>query len=44
VPGVQEVSIGHALIADALWLGLGGAVGAYLRCLHLAQIDAVRPR
>jgi pyridoxine 5-phosphate synthase len=44
VPGVQEVSIGHALIADALWLGLGGAVGAYLRCIHLAQIDAVRPR
>jgi len=29
VPGVLEVSIGHALIADALWMGLGEAVKAY---------------
>jgi pyridoxine 5-phosphate synthase len=28
---VQEVSIGHALIADALQMGLGKAVQAYLR-------------
>jgi pyridoxine 5-phosphate synthase len=28
--GIDEVSIGHALIADALELGLGGAVRAYL--------------
>ncbi len=29
VPGVDEVSIGHALIADALELGLGAAVRRY---------------
>ncbi|RMG12422.1 MAG: pyridoxine 5'-phosphate synthase [Planctomycetota bacterium] len=33
VPGLQEVSIGHALIADALELGMAGAVRAYLACL-----------
>ena len=33
VPGVQEVSIGHALIADAVELGLGATVKAYLRCM-----------
>ncbi len=36
VPGVQEVSIGHALIADALERGLGEAVRDYLRCIHRA--------
>jgi pyridoxine 5-phosphate synthase len=35
VPGVQEVSIGHALIADALELGLTETVRDYLRCMHL---------
>jgi len=30
VPGVREVSIGHALLADALELGYGAAVEAYL--------------
>lgn len=34
VPGVSEVSIGHALIADALELGYAGAVAAYRRCLQ----------
>ncbi|MFT6591320.1 MAG: pyridoxine 5-phosphate synthase [Rhodoferax sp.] len=34
VPGVAEVSIGHALIADALELGYSATVEAYLRCLH----------
>jgi pyridoxine 5-phosphate synthase len=34
VPGVSEVSIGHALIADALELGYGETVKAYLRCLQ----------
>ena len=29
VPGLQEVSIGHALISDALELGYAGAVQAY---------------
>jgi pyridoxine 5-phosphate synthase len=33
VPGVQEVSIGHALIADALELGYAATVKAYLECL-----------
>lgn len=33
VPGVAEVSIGHALIADALTLGYSATVQAYLRCL-----------
>ena len=32
VPGVLEVSIGHALIADALELGYGDTVRAYQRC------------
>ncbi|MEI7514862.1 MAG: pyridoxine 5'-phosphate synthase [Betaproteobacteria bacterium] len=34
VPGLSEVSIGHALIGDALELGYAGAVIAYLRCLR----------
>ena len=33
VPSVQEVSIGHALIADALEVGYAATVQAYLRCL-----------
>jgi pyridoxine 5-phosphate synthase len=33
VPGVQEVSIGHALIADALEFGYAATIAAYLRCL-----------
>ena len=34
VPGVLEVSIGHALIADALELGYAATVQAYLACIH----------
>jgi pyridoxine 5-phosphate synthase len=37
VPGVQEVSIGHALISDALELGLSETVREYLRCIHRAE-------
>ncbi len=37
VPGVQEVSIGHALIADTLELGMAETVHAYLRCIHAAD-------
>ncbi|WP_428419949.1 pyridoxine 5'-phosphate synthase [Methylibium sp.] len=37
VPGVREVSIGHALIADALELGLTETVRDYLRCIHRAS-------
>ena len=36
VPGVAEVSIGHALIADALEQGYTGAVRAYLACIDAA--------
>ncbi len=37
VPGVAEVSIGHALIADALELGYGATVQDYRRCIDEAQ-------
>ncbi len=40
VPHVDEVSIGHALIADALEFGLGETVRRYLaviRSAHAAQ-------
>jgi pyridoxine 5-phosphate synthase len=33
VPGVQEVSIGHALVADALEMGYAETVQAYLACI-----------
>ncbi|MCK4672767.1 pyridoxine 5'-phosphate synthase [candidate division WOR-3 bacterium] len=33
IPGILEVSIGHALIADALEMGLFNAVKAYLKIL-----------
>jgi pyridoxine 5-phosphate synthase len=33
VPGLLEVSIGHALIADALEMGYGATIKAYLGCL-----------
>ena len=36
VPGVLEVSIGHALIADALELGYDAAVKDYLKCINVA--------
>lgn len=37
VPGVQEVSIGHALIADALELGYSVTIADYLRCIVAAK-------
>jgi pyridoxine 5-phosphate synthase len=40
VPGVQEVSIGHALISDALELGYSETVRDYLRCIHDASRQA----
>jgi pyridoxine 5-phosphate synthase len=33
IPGLLEVSIGHALICDALYLGLENTVQLYKRCL-----------
>lgn len=40
VPGVVEVSIGHALTADALEMGMAAAVGAYLSVIADAASDA----
>jgi pyridoxine 5-phosphate synthase len=37
VPGVAEVSIGHALISDALELGYAATVQGYLQCIARAQ-------
>ena len=34
VPGVAEVSIGHALIADALELGYSATIADYNRCIN----------
>jgi pyridoxine 5-phosphate synthase len=42
VPGVDEVSIGHALIADALEFGLGPAVRMYLA--EIRKAGAMRRR
>ena len=38
VPQVHEVSIGHALIADALELGYAATVADYLRCIDEAFV------
>lgn len=35
IPNLDEVSIGHALIADALYLGLENTIQIYRRCLEL---------
>ena len=37
MPGVAEVSIGHAIAADALELGMAQTVLAYQRCIAQAQ-------
>ena len=34
VPYLDEVSIGHALISDALYLGLEKTIAAYRKCLQ----------
>ena len=41
VPGVMEVSIGHAFVADALEMGYGPTVQAYLSAIERAASDAV---
>ena len=43
VPGVLEVSIGHALIADALELGLVESVCDYQRCIRSAHASPGAP-
>ena len=40
VPEIVEASIGHALIADALYLGLAGAVRRYVRACRGEAVDA----
>lgn len=40
VPGVSEVSIGHALIGDALEMGYAATVIAYNRCIERAYASA----
>ena len=37
LPGLSEVSIGHALIADALELGYSATIADYLRCIADAR-------
>ena len=39
VPGVREVSIGHALTADALKMGMADAVRAYLTVIGQAEAE-----
>jgi pyridoxine 5-phosphate synthase len=40
VPGLAEVSIGHAITADALRIGFPAAVEAYLRALRRISLSA----
>ena len=42
VPGVSEVSIGHALIADALELGYDATIRAYLCCIREAAPEPLK--
>ena len=37
IPEIDEVSIGHALICDALYLGLEKTISLYLECLSPAE-------
>lgn len=39
IPWLDEVSIGHALISDALYLGLEKTIKAYADCLKLTDKD-----
>ena len=38
IPWLDEVSIGHALISDALYYGLENTIQLYKRCLHQTQL------
>lgn len=42
IPNILEVSIGHALIADALEMGLSAAVKAYLNILKINETESQR--
>jgi len=39
IPSIEEVSIGHALIGDALEMGYPAAVKAYLACIQEAKLS-----
>lgn len=43
LPHLDEVSIGHALISRAIWVGLDRAVREYLEVLKPGSGEAVRP-
>ena len=38
IPQIEEVSIGHALISEALYMGLENTVQCYLRKIEIAQL------
>jgi pyridoxine 5-phosphate synthase len=40
IPHIEEVSIGHALISDALEMGYLATVKAYLSCIQSAKLSA----
>ena len=42
VKGLQEVSIGHALISDALYFGLENTVQQYLYKLELSKLHYLK--
>lgn len=44
VPGLLEVSIGHALVGDALLMGMGTAVARYAAVLRNAMVRPGTPR
>lgn len=43
IPGLLEVSIGHALISDALYMGLENTIQLYRRKIENAKIDNTSP-
>jgi pyridoxine 5-phosphate synthase len=44
VPEINEVSIGHALLADALYLGLPETIRRYVAACHGERVDAPKTR
>ena len=44
VPEILEVSIGHALVADALYLGLAEAVRRYVAAAAGMDVESVRTK
>ena len=42
IPWLKEVSIGHSLISDALYMGLEKTIKAYKNCLN-TPVDSIKP-